>query len=178
MYVVFIHGLPATGKRTVGTRLSELTGLPLFHNHLAVDAAMSLFDFGTPQFNKVRATIWRTAFQEAAAAGRSFIFTFAPDSSVEPSLIEDMAAAVHAVGGKVHFVELVCSKGTILQRLGSESRTRFGKLTDPVLYETIESTGGFRFLPLPEPLIHINTEEHAPEQAAEKIVRALRSVQS
>ena len=67
MHVVFIHGPAASGKHTVGSRLSEITGLPLFHNHLAVDAAKSLFGFGTSLFNNVRAAIWRTAFEEAAA---------------------------------------------------------------------------------------------------------------
>jgi len=90
MYIVFIHGPAASGKHTVGSRLSEITGLPLFHNHLAVDVAKSLFSFGTPSFNKLRAAIWRTAFEEAAASNQSFIFTFHPEASVEPSLIDDL----------------------------------------------------------------------------------------
>ena len=64
--VVFIHGPAASGKHTIGLQLSRLTGLPLFHNHLAVDAALSLFRFGTQGFKNVRSAVWRTAFQEAA----------------------------------------------------------------------------------------------------------------
>jgi len=57
MKVIFIHGPAASGKHTIGSRLAALTGLPLFHNHLAVDAAKSLFEFGSPGFNVMRATI-------------------------------------------------------------------------------------------------------------------------
>jgi len=78
MEVIFIHGPAASGKHTIASQLSRLTGLPLFHNHLAVDAALSLFEFGTPGFKNMRSAIWRTAFQEAARANRSFIFTFHP----------------------------------------------------------------------------------------------------
>ena len=57
MQVIFIHGPAASGKHTIGAELSRLTGLPLFHNHLAVDTALSLFAFGTPEFKNVRASI-------------------------------------------------------------------------------------------------------------------------
>ena len=52
MIVIFLHGPPASGKYTVGKVLSALLGVPLFHNHLAVDLARSLFEFGTPGFVK------------------------------------------------------------------------------------------------------------------------------
>ena len=173
MYIVFIHGPAASGKHTIGSRLSEMTGLPLFHNHLAVDAAKSLFAFGTSAFNKVRAAIWRTAFEEAAASNQSFIFTFHPEASVDPSLIEDLCAVVHRHGGRVHFIELVCSRDSILQRLGEASRSKFGKLTDADLYRKIESAGAFDFAPLPKPLLVVNTDELEPAIAAKRIAQAV-----
>lgn len=50
MQVIFLHGPAASGKHTIGSALSRLTGLPRFHNHLAVDADLSLFPFGDPSF--------------------------------------------------------------------------------------------------------------------------------
>jgi hypothetical protein len=35
--LVYIYGPPASGKLTIAGRLSELTGIPLFHNHLTVN---------------------------------------------------------------------------------------------------------------------------------------------
>jgi hypothetical protein len=175
MYVVFIHGPAAVGKYTVGSRLSEQTGLPLFHNHLAVDTALALFDFGSAAFRKVRATIWLTVFSEAAAAGRSFIFTFHPEASVEPALIQELIGVVEAGGGKIFFVELTCSTDTILRRLPNSDRSAFGKLTDPELYRSIEDAGGFEFPDLPAALVSVDTDTSTPDEAARQIADALAS---
>lgn len=176
MIVVFIHGPAASGKHTIGTFLAERTGLPLIHNHLAVDRALAEFPFGSPGFVQLRAKLWHTTFEEATAARRSFIFTFHPEATVDPQLIQELRAIVENGGGKVHFIELTCSRDTILARLGNKSRSAFGKLTERKLYEDIEWQGGFRFPPLPEPLLRINTEKLSPEQAAIGIANGLGKV--
>lgn len=173
MHVVFLHGPPAAGKHTIGVRLNELTGLPLFHNHLAVDTAKCLFEFGSPAFVRMRATIWRAAFDEAARAGQSFIFTFNPESTVDPALIDALCARIRTAGGQVHFVQLVCARETVLRRLANESRSAFGKLTDPALFVSIEAAGAFDFPELPPPLLVVDTDRHAPDAAARLIADAL-----
>ena len=173
MYVVFIHGPAAAGKYTIASALCEKTGLKLFHNHLAVDTAKSLFEFGTPPFNSMRATIWLAAFHEAAAAGTSFIFTFNPEATVDPALIEQMCEAVYSQNGRVHFVELLCSESEVLKRLGNDSRRQFGKLVDADLYVEISRQGGFSFPPLPAPLLGIDTERCSADEAADQIASAL-----
>jgi hypothetical protein len=174
MRVVFIHGPAASGKHTIGTLVAQALGIPLFHNHLAVDAALALFEFGSAGFRGMRAAIWSAAFEQAAASGRSFVFTFHPEASVDPALIDALAASVRERGGEVVFVELLCSPAAVLQRLGQPSRHRFGKLTDPVLYRSIEDSGGFAFPPLPAPALRVDTEALTPEQSAAAIVAALR----
>jgi hypothetical protein len=175
MRVIFIYGPAASGKHTIGTQVAALTGLPLFHNHLAVDAAKSLFAFGTPEFNNLRAAVWRAAFREAGAARRSFVFTFHPEATVDPHLIEELVEVVQSAGGKVLFVELTCSTNTVLRRLAEPSRTKFGKLTDPVLYQELEKQGAFAFPPLPAPLLKIDTDMMTPSAAAREIANALLS---
>ena len=175
MHVIFIHGPAASGKHTIGTRLSALTGLPLFHNHLAVDAAKALFDFGSPGFNLMRAAVWECAFEQAAKAGRSFIFTFHPEASVAPELVERLVASIQTLGGTVHFVELVCAPETVLKRLSNPSRSEFGKLVDTKLYLNLEGQGAFEFPPLPAPLVRIDTDELGPQQAAGQIAKAVEA---
>lgn len=173
MRVIFLHGPAASGKHTIGKLLAERTGLPLFHNHLAVDLALTMFPFGSPGFVRLRAQLWRAAFEEAVAAQRSFIFTFNPEATVDPKLIQDLRAIVERGGGKMLFVELSCPRETILERLGNESRSAFGKLTDRALYEQIERQRGFEFPPLPEPLLCIDTATLSAKQAADRIAAAL-----
>jgi hypothetical protein len=174
MYVVFIHGPFAAGKHTVGMQLSSLLGIPLFHNHLAVDTALTLFPFGTPAFRRVRAAIWLASFAEAAAAERSFIFTFSPESTVEPRLIDEMVRSVTDRNGNVFFVELRCSRDATLRRLGNESRAKFGKLTDSAVYIALESQNAFAFPPLPKPIASIDTETVSPMEGASRIAELLK----
>ena len=87
-----------------------------------------------------------------------------------------MTDAVVAQGGKVLFVELVCSREAILRRLGSGSRVEYKKLTDPELFAQVEREGGFNFSALPKPVLSIDTEQVSPELAAKSIAHALSSL--
>src|SRR3546814_4220106 len=97
--LVFIHGAAASGKLTVARELAALTGLPLFHNHLVVDALLAVFPFGSPGFVLLRETMWMDVFRAAAAEGRSLIFTFHPEASVAPDFPGRVVTLVEAAGG-------------------------------------------------------------------------------
>ena len=174
LFVLFIHGPAAAGKYTIGESLAAALELPLFHNHLAVDLALRLFEFGSEEFCRLRATIWLEAFQAAAAADRSFIFTFHPESTVEPALIAKLHGIIEDSGGEVHYIELVCSGEASLQRLDDPGRARFGKLRDKALFKKLASAGAFDFPPLPEAMLRVDTENQDPAQATAEILRALK----
>lgn len=176
MIVVFIHGPTASGKHTIGSILSQKIGLPLFHNHLTVDLVKTLFEFGTLPFVKLREEIWVSSFAEATKANQSFIFTFQPEATVTPDLIDRFVQIIESSSGSIFFVELLCSKTEVLNRLGNDSRGNFGKLQDAHLYEQIDAQGGFDFPALPEALITIDTETLSPEEAASAIEQALSNV--
>ncbi len=165
MRLIFIHGPPAVGKLTVARELAELTGLPLFHNHLAVDVLTPLFEFGSPSFVKLRELIWLSVFQEAAKNDVSLIFTFAPERTVRPSFIQDTITTIEARGGVVHFVRLTCDAGEIEHRLTSPSRAEFGKLQSPDQYQTLTRAGAFDYPELPAGLT-IDTGAVSPREAA------------
>ena len=168
-FVLFLHGPAAAGKHTIGSIVSERTGLPFFHNHLTVDLIKTLFDFGTEPFAELRETIWRAAFEAASREGKSFVFTFNPENSVDPHLLTDLDNIVQAHGGKVHYVELLCSDDEVVKRIDNASRHQFGKLTDANIYLQFRESGGFDFPPLPEPMLTIDTERMAPDEAAAAI---------
>ncbi len=174
MYVLFIHGPPAAGKYTIGKLLSERLELPLFHNHLVVDAITSLFPFGTEKFVELRASYWQQAFAAAAEAGTSFIFTFNPEATVRPETISDLVQAVETRGGRVVFVELACPEEVVADRLDSPSRREFGKLTDRELFRRLVADGSFDFPELPSPAVVVDTSALAAEAAADLVVRQLQ----
>ncbi len=174
MNVLFLHGPAAAGKYTIGSLLSPMLDMPLFHNHLVVDVAKTLFDFGTPEFVALRAVLWRECFSAAAVASRSFIFTFNPEVTVAPALVQDLVAIIEQSSGQVHFVELVCDDETILTRLNEPSRATFGKLVDADLYQRLKAAGQFDYPPLPAAMIAVDTAVQAPIESAALIADAYK----
>src|SRR5580658_3884413 len=107
MKLIFIYGLPATGKLTVAVELAAMTGYKLFHNHLAVDLLLSVFDFGSAPFVELREEIWLCVFAAACEAKiPGLIFTFAPEATVRPEFIPNTIETVGKHGGELIFVEL------------------------------------------------------------------------
>jgi hypothetical protein len=178
MHCIFIHGPVASGKLTVAKELQKLSALPIHHNHLAVDAALSLFPFGSEPFVRMREQLWRTAFQEAALADQSFIFTFAPEATVRRGLVDELVQIVEGVDGRVLFVELTCSAAEIAQRIEGTDRARHGKLLSLELYQELREQGAFQFPPLPTPVICIDTGKVAAGEAATAIHTKVRSLLS
>ncbi|MEM6376506.1 MAG: shikimate kinase, partial [Pseudomonadota bacterium] len=77
MHLLFLYGPPASGKYTIARIIAEQTGLPLFHNHLIVDAVAAVFPFGSANFIRLREQFWLETLSAAIEDDRSLIFTFA-----------------------------------------------------------------------------------------------------
>ena len=129
MKLIFIYGLPGTGKLTVARELAKLTGYKLFHNHLTVDLAASLFAHGSPEYFDYVRSLRLEAFARAAASNVDLIFTFWYSSISMPS-VERYRDVIESAGGTVHFVHLHCRPDILEQRVTGDSR--LGKKIDSV----------------------------------------------
>jgi hypothetical protein len=173
MRLVFIHGPVACGKLTVARELAATTGLPLFHNHLVVDALLSVFRFGSPAFVELREKMWMDVFAAAAAERRSMIFTFHPEASVAADFPARAVALVEAAGGRVDFVALSCAEDVIETRIEAPSRQSSGKLSSLALYHELSAKGAFVYPPMPPAAIDIDTGAVDPADAAQRIRETL-----
>jgi hypothetical protein len=175
MQLLFLYGQPATGKLTVAKELAALTGYKLFHNHLAVDLLLSVFDFGSAPFIQLREEIWLSVFTAACEAQiPGLIFTFAPETTVHPEFISNTIQTVEKHGGELIFVELTCPLDELKRRMASESRVQYQKLRDLALFEQLHAAGVFSTAHMPRPALSIDTSIHPPAGAAEAIVRELK----
>ena len=104
MHLVVLYGPAASGKLTVARELSRSTGLPVFHNHLVVNALLEVFEFDSPEFVRLRERFWLDTFEAAAQSGRSVVFTFTPESTVSGGFLEGAAAVVTGLGGRTCLV--------------------------------------------------------------------------
>jgi chloramphenicol 3-O-phosphotransferase len=172
VWLLFLHGPPASGKLTVARELEKLTGFRLFHNHLAVDLLESVFEFGSPPFVDLREELWLSVFRQAARNDVSLIFTFAPERSVRPGFPEAAESAVRSEGGRVLFVALRCAESEFERRLSEPSRAAFGKLRSLEGYRELRDAGVFEFPPLRADL-EVDTGALPPMEAARRIHAAL-----
>jgi len=174
MKLIFIYGMPATGKLTVAKELVAITGYKLFHNHLVVDLLQTVFEFGSSQFVALREEFWLSIFDQACRSELpGMIFTFAPESTVRPEFIGNVIKTVSAAGGEVDFIELTCPVPELKRRMGGLSRLQYKKLTSVPLFEQLLDEGSFEADYMPEPKLSIDTGENQPARAALQIARAL-----
>jgi AAA domain len=175
MKLIFIYGLPASGKLTVAQELVNITGYKLFHNHLVVDLLLSVFDFGSPEFVELREQMWLSIFEQACRSGLAgMIFTFAPEPTVRSGFTGKVVSTVEAAGGEVEFIELTCSLDELKRRMGSPSRFQYKKLTSVPLFEALYNEGSFDASSMPRPKLSIETGgDTTPARAALAIARAL-----
>lgn len=166
--------MPATGKLTVARQLASLTGYKLFHNHLAVDLLLTVFEFGSAPFVELREEIWLSLFEQAARINLpGLIFTFAPERTVRPQFIPNAVRVITSWGGTVAFVQLTCPLSDLKNRMANSSRNKHGKLTSIPLFENLLACGIFNSPAMPEPAITIDTSTCSPQQAAMQIQQAL-----
>ncbi len=173
MRLIFIYGPPAAGKLTVGRILADRTGIPLFHNHLVVDAVGAVFPFGSTEFIRLREQFWMETFAAAARSGRSLIFTFAPEASVADDFPRRVSDLVNAAGGQIIYIALTVNDAEQELRIGSRARAEFGKLRSLELLRELRPSMRRCEAGMPEAKLVIDTTTTMPSDTADAIARAL-----
>ena len=123
--LVIITGPHAVGKMTVGQELAKITGLRLFHNHMSIELALKLFDFGTPEFRTLNATVRNTVFEQFAKAdlpGLIFTYMIDFDDPGEFAYLNQIISQFAKQGAACHVVELCADFDVRIERNKSENR--------------------------------------------------------
>lgn len=178
MQIVFIYGPVAVGKLTVAREVEKLTGLPLFHNHLIVDAVGAVFPFGSEAFIRLRESFWIQTFVEAARSDRSLVFTFAPEPTVDSGFPDRVRRAIAPFGGSVVFIALKVSRDEQERRLTNPSRLAFGKLMSLELLRDLRVGFDDSLAPMPAAHLSIETEDCSPADAATRIAAYLSGLKN
>lgn len=135
--LVYLYGPPAAGKLTIATRLADLTGARLFHNHITVDAITPVFQFASEPFTEVLHRLRLDVFATATRHGIDLIFTNnsawrGSDGRERFAAFADAAAhAVAEEGGTTLFVQVTAPAAVLEGRVADPSRRAHGKLVDP-----------------------------------------------
>jgi hypothetical protein len=175
MEFVVLYGRPAVGKLTVGRELAKISGYRLFDNHLVVDAALAVYDFGSPGFIALREALWRVAFERIAQdqALTGLIFTFTPEATVPQQFVDDLFALFLKAGIATRCVELTAPETTIMERLARADRASKGKLVEVEAYRQLRDSGAFNSPVITHNRLVLDTSTLSATEAAQKIVAEL-----
>ncbi len=168
MNLIFIYGAPAVGKLTVAEELSRHIKYPVFHNHLTVDLAKTLFDnFNSDEFRKYREKL-RYEFLEMAAKNDISIistFVYAP-IKYDNLYIKRVMKIIKKYNGKIFFVHLSADNGVLHKRVRNDSRKRFHKIKKvKKLKELMKKHNNFPKIPFVKSLEINNTNISASKTA-------------
>lgn len=168
MNLVFLYGPPGTGKLTVAREVARLTGFRLFHNHLTVDLAASLFAHGSPEYMEYVRHLRCEAFERAASAGVSLVFTFWYSGVSEPSVAR-YRGIVEAQGGEVLFVRLSCRPEVLETRVANVSRQNW-KISSVQQLKDALAQYPDSFGVIPGTQLQIDNSDVEPDVVARRIV--------
>jgi DNA polymerase III delta prime subunit len=130
---VIIYGPPGAGKLTVARVLAERYGMRLLDNHLTVDPAVRLFDFGSPEFGDLVERLRVALLNAAARAGLDVVSTFVYAHVVDDDHLATLVSASADAGAHVTLVQLAPSTEALELRVQAASRVGTTKITDPEL---------------------------------------------
>jgi hypothetical protein len=116
--LLFVFGPPAVGKMTVGRAIADAGGFRLFHNHHVIEPLLDVFEFETPEFQRLMGEFRQRVLEEAAAADVDLVFTlvWALDLPEDAAGMRRHLAPFVEAGRRVMMVELVADLETRLAR--------------------------------------------------------------
>lgn len=122
---------------------------------------------------RLRESFWLQTFTEAARSGRSLIFTFAPEATVDAHFPERVREAIEPFGGSVIFIALNVSREEQERRIADANRLEFGKLRSLDLLRELRDSFEASMRAMPAAEFAIDTQAYNPTAAAERIAAYL-----
>ncbi len=174
MKLIFIYGPPASGKLTIASKLSEVTNIPLFHNHLSRDLVGDIYKDKLMDNYELVNQIRRDVMDYCSKNNTDLIFTYVYENEEsDHEMVKEMVDIIESNGGVVKFVELTADRNDLISRVDNQSRKQFKKLTDPEkMTELTEDMSKFSISGIDS--VKIDTSKLSPDQAVDKIVQEFK----
>jgi hypothetical protein len=170
MKLLYLHGAPASGKRTVAEALVRLTEGRLFDNHAAIDFSRTVLNFDGPGFWDLVHSVRLVALEKAAEHATPLVVQTSCYSHPEDlPLVEDFERVVARHGGLFLPVFLTCSTNTLEERVGNADRLARRKVGSKEALANCLSR--WNLVPVPRAnCFTVDTDRTSPAEAAATIV--------
>ena len=185
MKLLFIFGVHAAGKMTVGQAVSRLTPMKLFHNHMTIEPVIELFGaYNGAAVERLRQVVFEE-FAKTDNYGLIFTFIWAFDVSYDEEYVRRLSKMYEDAGAQVDYVELVAPQEVRLVRNRTENRLQHkASKRDVALSEArfLDAESRYRCVSepgeivrrlgiAPERYLRIDNTELSPDAVADMIVR-------
>jgi predicted kinase len=127
---VLIYGPPAAGKLTVARMLASMYGFRVLDNHVSLDPALRLFDFGTPELAELVERLRVELLMAAARAGLDVVSTLVFAHPLDREHVARLVEASESGGATVVFVQLLPKREVLECRALEPSRAATHKIHD------------------------------------------------
>ena len=132
-----ITGAPASGKLTITKRVCNEKN-KLFHNHLTVDLALSLFPFGTKEYTNLCEKIREFCIEAAFKNGiENLFFTFCYEGEVDIPFLNNLETISNRLNVSVKYVHIFVERDVLMNRVSNNERFKFGKITEAKKLESV-----------------------------------------
>jgi hypothetical protein len=168
--IVLLYGAPAVGKLTVARELGRITKLKVFHNHLTIDVARAIFDFGSPPFSRLLHRLRLDVIEEAAVQNvdLAITVTYHHSESMEAYAKASLQES-EAFGARICLVHLTCTQEALEERVTGADRVAMDKLHSVEALNIFMRDKDYESgLPAPETL-RIDNTHLAPDVVARQI---------
>jgi hypothetical protein len=170
MKLLFLHGAPAAGKLTTAKAVLRRVSGRLFDNHVAIDLARTVFEFGTPAFwelvDSVRISTLTAAAENSVPL---LVMTFVYVEPDDLPTFERFEAIAQQRGGELHPVYLQCSTEEIVRRIGNPDRVAKKKMSSEQGARNFMAQHRVCEVPRPTCLV-LDSEKCSADENAEQII--------
>jgi adenylylsulfate kinase-like enzyme len=164
--LLFLHGPPAAGKLTV----ARSDRRKLFDNHVAIDLARHIFDFGAPAFWNLVADVRCLALEKAAEARLPLlVLTCCYSDPYDRPQVARYEAILASHGGELVAVFLQCPTAVLRARVSAQERVARGKVSDPTALDRLVEDSNMVALPR-ESCLTLDSASLSPAEAASAII--------
>ena len=173
MHLIFLHGVPGVGKRTIAKALAGELGFPFLDFQNLAHLIGPVFGYNSETFGKLRNSAYKQVLDEALQLPEDgLIASFTYDPFVNLDQYAGFIRTVKESGGIGLFVGLTCDDEELKGRVDDPGR-HSSRSSDMELMEDDFSRDELGTPELPGPSIIINTTGETPADTVQNILAML-----
>lgn len=173
MHLIFLHGVPGVGKRTIARELARELGFPFIDFHNLTHLLGPVFGYNASIFGELRNTSYQNILGSAMNLDEDgVIATFSYDRHINLEHYAEFIEVARAGGSIGLFVGLTCDDDELKGRMDDPGR-HSDKINDLELMEDDFGSEILETPTLPGPSVMFNTTGEAPEHTVQNILATL-----